>query len=172
MLVLAALLIVQGAAAADVPNERADLGVPAEDRLQDDLAADTPTAIPGGKVITTAELAPLIGSTAILIDVWRNGPHLSLPGANALPGAGDGGSFTDPLQRRLALALKAATDGDLNRTLIFFCTDLRCAEGYNAALRAIHLGYRRVAWYRGGITAWHAAGHPLVPIGQGGNATR
>lgn len=38
---------------------------------------------------------------------------------------------------------------------------------YNAALRAINLGYRNVLWYRGGIEAWQAAGQPLQPSGMG-----
>jgi rhodanese-related sulfurtransferase len=29
---------------------------------------------------------------------------------------------------------------------------------YNAALRAVNLGYTQVFWYRGGIEAWQLAG--------------
>jgi 3-mercaptopyruvate sulfurtransferase SseA len=42
---------------------------------------------------------------------------------------------------------------------------------YNAALRAINLGYTNVLWYRGGIEAWQQAGLPVQPaqqFGQGG----
>ena len=34
--------------------------------------------------------------------------------------------------------------------------------GLNASLRAIHLGYTHVYWYRGGLAAWQAAGLPLT----------
>jgi hypothetical protein len=39
---------------------------------------------------------------------------------------------------------------------------------YNAALRAINLGYKNVLWYRGGIEAWQRAGLPLTNTRQGG----
>jgi rhodanese-related sulfurtransferase len=32
---------------------------------------------------------------------------------------------------------------------------------YNAALRAINLGYRNVLWYRGGVEAWKAGGNQV-----------
>jgi rhodanese-related sulfurtransferase len=43
----------------------------------------------------------------------------------------------------------------------FFCAGPRCWLSYNAALRAVRLGYRRVLWYRGGIEAWGAGGGAL-----------
>ena len=32
---------------------------------------------------------------------------------------------------------------------------------YNAGLRAVHMGYSKVFWYRGGITTWKPADQPL-----------
>ena len=37
----------------------------------------------------------------------------------------------------------------------------RQSESYNAALRAMQLGYRNVLWYRGGLSAWIAANQQL-----------
>ena len=44
---------------------------------------------------------------------------------------------------------------------MFFSRDAQHWEGYNAALRAIEMGYSGVYWYRGGIAAWKAADQPL-----------
>jgi len=39
----------------------------------------------------------------------------------------------------------------------------KCRESYNAALRAMQLGYRNVLWYRGGLSSWMAAKQQLQP---------
>jgi len=155
-----------GGLLANPADEGTDFGVAPRDGLQDDLAAPTPLAIPGGKVITTAAAREAVGSTVLFIDVWQTGPHLGIPGSATMPGAGRGGNFADALQARLGSALALLTGHDLNHPLIFLCTDVRCWEAYNAALRAIHLGYRSVGWYRGGLAAWHAAGLRLAMVGQ------
>jgi len=46
--------------------------------------------------------------------------------------------------------------------MVFFCVDPECWLSYNAALRAIGLGYTGVMWYRGGIAAWRAAQKPMA----------
>ncbi len=151
--------------ATNYADELTDFGAAPQDSLQIDLAAPTPLTIPGAKVVTTDQVRQSAGSTLVLIDVWRTGAHLSIPGALALPGAGDAGTFQDTLQQRLAMALALATRQNKARRLVFFCTEARCWEAYNAALRAVHLGYTNVEWYRGGLASWHAAGQPLAPIG-------
>jgi rhodanese-related sulfurtransferase len=46
--------------------------------------------------------------------------------------------------------------------MVFFCANARCWLSYNAALRAVRLGYSGVRWYRGGIDAWGRSGGALV----------
>jgi PQQ-dependent catabolism-associated CXXCW motif protein len=99
-----------------------------------------------------------------LFDVLGGDVHQSLPGAIWLPGAGRGQSFTDTIQARFAQALEAAAKGDRKRVLVFFCQGPECWLSYNAALRAVRLGYETVYWYRGGIEAWIAAGGDLAPM--------
>lgn len=40
--------------------------------------------------------------------------------------------------------------------LVFHCQSTQCWMSYNAALRAIHMGYTQVYWYRGGVEAWQS----------------
>jgi len=148
-------------------NELADAGVAptAELRLKD-LHGPTPATLPGGQVVTTTELRRQLqaeGSRPLLFDVLGGDGHASLPGAIWLPGAGRGTGFADDVQRRLARVLEMATQGDLARPMVFFCSGKECWLSYNAALRAVRLGYTSVLWYRGGIEAWGASGGALSP---------
>ncbi len=52
------------------------------------------------------------------------------------------------------------TGGNKNVPLVFYCQNTYCWMSYNAALRAIKMGFTQVLWYRGGIEAWQKAGLP------------
>jgi len=148
-------------------DEAQDFGVApsAELRLKEH-AAPTPLEIPGARTIATAELRRLLQTPPekrpLLFDAMAEEGHPSLPGAIWLPGAGHGTSFNDEIQARLAKTLEVVTGGDRVRTLIFFCAGPRCWLSYNVALRAAHLGYSDVRWYRGGVEAWGAGGGALT----------
>src|SRR4051812_4356911 len=145
-------------------GETQDFGIAptAELRLKD-FSSPTPLEIPGARIITTTELRKLLReSQPLLLDVISAEGHTSLPGAIWLPGAGRGTSFEDEIQARLAVALQAATKGDMGAPLVFLCAGPRCWLSYNAALRAVRLGYTNVLWYRGGIEAWGAGGGALT----------
>ena len=100
--------------------------------------------------------------SALLIDVLDGQHPATIAGARFMPGLGSGGSVTDDIQDRLMRSLAAATGNDKKRKLIFFCYGARCWESYNAVLRAAAAGYTDLYWYRGGISAWQAAGLPMV----------
>lgn len=163
---LAGFLLAVGAAAAD---EDSDFGVaPVASLRLGNLSAPTPREVPGARTIRTAELRERLraADTAppLLFDVLGGEQHDSLPGAIWLPGAGRGDAFDDALQAQLARLLRTATKGEADRAMVFFCQGTACWLSYNAALRAVALGYRQVYWYRGGIEAWLAAGGELAPL--------
>jgi PQQ-dependent catabolism-associated CXXCW motif protein len=162
-LLLAAGLFYCGCLQAQPPvDEAQDFGVPPSDQLKlVDHASATPLVVPGARTIATAELrrrlqAPL-EERPLVFDVLSD-PHPSLPGAIWLPGAGLGTGFDDAVQARLAKLLQFMTAGKADRELVFLCSGPRCWLSYNAALRAVRLGYTGVRWYRGGIEAWGEAG--------------
>jgi PQQ-dependent catabolism-associated CXXCW motif protein len=149
-------------------DELRDDGVPAQATLR--LAehhAPTPLAVPGARTVSTPDLRRRLAAPSeaqpILIDVLGGDGHDTLPGAVWLPGAGRGESFGDPLQQRLAQALAVLSGGERSRPLVFFCASAQCWLSYNAALRAVRLGYSEVWWYRGGIEAWGRSGGALAP---------
>jgi PQQ-dependent catabolism-associated CXXCW motif protein len=143
-------------------DELADFGVRPQSTLQFNVGSATPTSIPGGHVITTEALVSLSHS-ALLIDAWQDRYHPTLPGAIRMWAAGLPGNFHDQVQAGLQQALAMRTNNNPQQRLVFFCAGAQCWESYNAALRALQLGYREVYWYRGGVNAWQAAGLPLSP---------
>jgi hypothetical protein len=124
----------------------------------------TPIVIPGGKVLTTAQLWEAIANkslgTIVLIDVSSEAHAMTIPSATRLPTAGLG-TMDEQARKTLWEALKKLSGDNWDVSIIFFGRDAKDWEGYNAALRAIDMGYSKVYWYRGGIAAWTAAHQPL-----------
>jgi PQQ-dependent catabolism-associated CXXCW motif protein len=146
-------------------NELTDWGVPPQKVLQSQVGSRTPMNIPGGRVVTTPELARAFnsGQEFLLVDALKDQHSLTIQGADRIPEAGFAGSYTDATQRGLSAQLQELTDDDLDFIVVFFCQGAECWESYNASLRAINLGYTSVFWYRGGLAAWQEAGLPLAP---------
>lgn len=142
--------------------ERQDMGVPVTQGLHDGaFHGPTPNKIPGGQVITTKGLLPLLqqGVPVLVFDVLGSGQ--TLPGAMPLAWAAQPGSFDDQVQQQLGQVLQQAARGRTDLPMVFYCQGPQCWMSYNAALRAIKLGYRNVLWYRGGTEAWQRAGQNL-----------
>ena len=144
--------------------ESEDFGVHAQDALRptESLHAPTPMSVPGARTIDTRGLSLLMRDPErhpLLFHVLGSAEHL--PGAVAATPAGQGGSFDDAAQREFGQFLQRMSRGDASVPMVFYCGGTHCWMSYNAALRAVHLGYRNVAWYRGGIEAWRNAGLPI-----------
>jgi len=140
--------------------ENQDFGVPPTAQLHSGaMHGPTPTSIPGGQVIGTKDLLSLIQGASVnyyLFDVL--GGAQKLPNSIPAVAAHQGGSFDDQIQRAFGPFLAQTTGGNKQTPLVFYCQSNQCWMSYNAALRAINLGYTNVLWYRGGIEAWQMAG--------------
>ncbi len=150
--------------AGNATGETQDFGVAPSRQLRpsQQLHGPTPTSIPGGKVIATRQLSEMLQrreGNVLLLHAY--GAPERLPGAQAAGPASQGGSFDDQVQREFGQYLRQASGGDTSRTLVVYCAGPQCWGSYNAALRAIHMGFSNVYWYRGGIEAWAQAGLPL-----------
>jgi PQQ-dependent catabolism-associated CXXCW motif protein len=139
-------------------DEASDFGVKPIDRLQTAARIDSPTplSIPGGKIITTGEVANLESGSAWIFDVFSGiAPYFPpVPDAYLWNYAATPGTFDDQAQANVGDMLGKMTKGDKGFPIIFYCAGPHCWLGYNAALRAIHAGYKNVYWYRGGAEAW------------------
>jgi PQQ-dependent catabolism-associated CXXCW motif protein len=150
---------------ANYADELTNFGIPPRSFLQTQVGGPTPTAIPGGRVVTTDQLRVALQSGKrdfILIDAFYAPGHQTIPGAYNIPLAGTGGNFLDYAQGQVFIRLMQLTNARSDYPIVFFCEGARCWESYNAALRAVNMGFSNVYWYRGGIDAWQEAGLPMA----------
>ena len=156
-----------------------------EDYWTGPINAPVPAAITGGTVIHTAELKELLARNGIvLVEVsnaplrpenlapgapWLPKPHTVIPGSVWIPGAGMGTIAAD-VEETLRDRLRNATGNELDRPIVIYCHE-QCWLSWNAAKRAIRMGYRGVHWYPEGIEGWRAAGLETASIAESAAAT-
>jgi PQQ-dependent catabolism-associated CXXCW motif protein len=137
--------------------------------------APTPATLQGARVIDTQKAFDLWRAvTAAFIDalphapkpeglpkdaVWREQPRFDIPGSLWLPDTGFG-ALSDATLRYFEKGLEKASGGDKKKPLVFYCLK-DCWMSWNAAKRALELGYASVLWYPDGTDGWAAAKHPL-----------
>ena len=141
----------------------------------EEYRAPTPATLRGAKVLKTAEAEGVWrNQSAAFIDVlpqaprppnlpagtlWRDKPRPDIPGSIWLPDTGYG-ELASIMLDYFSNGLQKATNGDRSHPLVFYCL-ADCWMSWNAAKRALSLGYSDVAWYREGTDGWSAAGLPL-----------
>lgn len=142
-------------------------------RMQD-YRSPTPTNLAGARVVTTREVEELWKAGAAFVDVlphaprpsnlppgtiWHEKPRMDIPGSIWLPDTGYGALATST-ERYLRNGLARITQGDRSRRLVIYCQK-DCWMSWNAAKRALTMGYKNVAWYPDGTDGWEASGLPL-----------
>ena len=136
--------------------------------------APTPTTLIGAIVLTTEQAHSLWSNRqAAFIDVlaqpprphglpasaiWHPKPRFDIPGSVWLPDTGYG-ALAAVMAMYFERGLAQASAGDESRVLVFYCLE-NCWMSWNAAKRAMTLGYTHVAWYRDGTDGWEARGFP------------
>lgn len=169
--VIAALFLLAGAAQAQVAEPGDFHGEP--------YRAPVPATLAGARVIDPAEAVALHARGVPFIDVlprqkrpenlpadtiWRAPPHQTIPGAIWLYDTGYQRLAAEE-QARLADGLARATRGDKAAPVVIFCkTD--CWMSWNAAKRAVMLGYSGTIWFPGGVEGWQMQGGSLVAAPQ------
>jgi PQQ-dependent catabolism-associated CXXCW motif protein len=158
--------------------QSAAAGVPEPDGYRlENYRAPTPATLRGVRVIGTDEAEKIWRShSASFVDVlprpprprdlpegtlWRDKPRANIPGSIWLPDTGYG-ELAPSMAGYFSSGLDKATDGDHARVLVLYCL-ADCWMSWNAAKRALSLGYSNVAWYPEGTDGWLAAGLPLQP---------
>lgn len=143
-----------------------------------DYRAPVPATLRGAKVIDTGEAARIWRQkSAVLVDVlprplkpeglptgtiWRDPVRKSVPGSVWLANVGYG-VLPPAVEHYFASRLQSLTGGDKAQALVFFC-ERNCWMSWNAAKRAMAIGYRNVSWFADGTDGWQEADLPLVEI--------
>ena len=164
------------AALAGAPAAAQSQDTPAEPPgyRMEDYRAPTPATLAGARVVTTAEAETLWQAGAAFVDVlphvprpanlppgtlWREKIRMDIPGSIWLPDTGYG-ALAAVTERYLRKGLERITGGDHAKWLVVYCL-ADCWMSWNAAKRALTLGYRNVAWYPDGTDGWEFDGLPL-----------
>ncbi|MET3927922.1 DUF4344 domain-containing metallopeptidase [Devosia sp. 2618] len=143
-------------------DELAELGVPTTSVLfPAPYRGATPAGHSRAKLVTTGDLAALIGGGKPLLLIDTRGQDEIIPGAYSVVDAGKDGSLTDSFQSVVNSWLEGEASNDKSLPVIFYGEGLQDRSSYNAALRAGALGWN-AQWYRGGTEAWRSNGLPLV----------
>jgi PQQ-dependent catabolism-associated CXXCW motif protein len=139
-----------------------------------DYRGPTPATLAGARVVTTAQAAEMWKTGAAFVDVlphaprpanlppgtiWREKPRMDIPGSIWLPDTGYG-ALAAITEKYFRDGLARVSGGDPTRWLVFYCLK-NCWMSWNAAKRAVSIGYKNVAWYPDGTDGWQAAKLPL-----------
>ena len=125
------------------------------------LAAETPAALPGVKVVNAEEVKKMLDGGVPVIDtrVAAEYAEKTIKGAISVPykekSAKDVGF--DRKQDTFDLAKLPA---DKNAPIVFFCNAGECWKSFKAAVLARDAGYRQIHWFRGGFPEWTSKGLP------------
>ena len=144
---------------------------------QDNYRAPVPATLSGARVVDTDEAARRWrDKSAVFVDVlprapkpknlpegtvWRDPVRADIPGSVWLPNVGFG-TLSPAMEDYFRTELQRVTAGELSRPLLFYCL-ANCWMSWNAAKRALSLGYGNVLWYPEGTDAWEKQGLPLEP---------
>jgi PQQ-dependent catabolism-associated CXXCW motif protein len=142
-------------------------------RMQD-YRAPTPATLAGASVVGTKEAENLWKGGAGFVDVlphaprpanlppetiWRETARMNIPGSIWLPDTGYG-ALAAETENYLRAGLDRITNGDRGRLVVIYCRR-DCWMSWNAAKRALAMGYKNIAWYPDGTDGWEGAGLPL-----------
>jgi len=92
--------------------------------------------------------------------IWRDKSRRNIPGSIWLPDTGYG-ALAAATEDYLRNGLAQAIGDEQTKLLVFYCQK-DCWMSWNAAKRALALGYRNVAWFPDGSDGWQDAGLPLA----------
>lgn len=139
-----------------------------QDYRTDNYRAPVPATLVGARVLTTEEAEAIWrAKSGIFVDVlprppkpknlpegtvWRDKPRLNIPGSIWLPDTGYG-RLAPTTEDYLRSGLARATHGNKDALLVIYC-QADCWMSWNAAKRALGLGYSNVAWYPEGTDGW------------------
>jgi len=176
MLLRLAVVVVLSLSVAGIAAHGEDAAPPEPEHYRnEDYRAPTPKTLRGVRVIATVEAEALWrAGTAAFVDVmphvprpadlpagtiWREKPRRNIPGSVWLADTGYG-ELAASTADYFKAGLERVTGGDHAKVVVIYC-QRDCWMSWNAAKRAVSLGYAAIAWYPDGTDGWQEVGLPL-----------
>ena len=122
---------------------------------------ETPMAIPGGTYVTTPQAKEQFDKGTLFVDtrVTAEFAEQRIKGAAGIVYKEKHGRESKVSPDDSFDLAKLPTDKA--KPLVFYCNGSPCWRGFKGAAVAIKAGHSKVFWYRDGLSAWKAAGHPV-----------
>ena len=125
--------------------------------------SETPTSLPGGKIVSVEDARKLADGKAVFFVDTRSVVNFGkghVPGAHAIPykGASDDTANFDATKDQFDLG-KLPPNKD--QAVVFYSDGPAGWKSYKAAVWAIKAGYKSVNYMRSGWTEWQAKGLPV-----------
>jgi PQQ-dependent catabolism-associated CXXCW motif protein len=140
-----------------------------------DYRAPTPAGLANATTVSNEKAMALWKSKAVLfIDVlprlvrpanlpagtiWRQPERLNIPGSVWLPNTGYG-VLSPAAEAYFSRSLARLTKANKDQPILIYCLE-NCWMSWNAAKRALKLGYHKVYWYPAGTDGWTRIGGDL-----------
>jgi rhodanese-related sulfurtransferase len=117
---------------------------------------DTPTSLPGVRVVTAEELRSLLGQRAVKVyDLRKKASYVE----GHIPGSINAARHYDEKQKTLDVNV---LDKDRATTVVFYSHGVSGWKSYWAAKSASASGYNNVLWLRGGYAEWEDKNLPVT----------
>jgi rhodanese-related sulfurtransferase len=126
------------------------------------VAAENPTTLAGGTVVSAEQAKALIDKGAPVFDLRTANEYAEghIKGAKLV-------AYKEKSAKEAAFdASKDDFDlsklpADKNATIVLYCNGLDCWKSYKGAVVAIKAGYKKIQWMRGGFPEWKGKGYPV-----------
>ena len=152
----------------------------------EDYRAPVPDTLAGARVLSTQEAEAIWrAGRGVFVDVlprppkppnlpvgtvWRDKPRFNIPGSIWLPDTGYG-ELAAATEEYLQQGLNNASAGNRSSLIVIYCQS-DCWMSWNAAKRALSLGYSNIAWFPDGTDGWARAQLPTVEAQPAPRATK
>jgi rhodanese-related sulfurtransferase len=126
------------------------------------VAAENPTTLAGGTIVTAEQAKALIDKGAPVFDLRTANEFAEghIKGAKLV-------AYKEKSAKEAAFdASKDDFDlsklpADKNAPIVLYCNGLDCWKSYKGSVVAIKAGYKKIQWLRGGFPEWKGKGYPV-----------
>lgn len=126
------------------------------------FASETPSSLPGAKLVTADAVKKMLDGGAVVIDtrVANEFAESHIKGAKSVPYKEKSAKAADFDATQDSFDL-AKLPSDKAAPVVMYCNAGECWKSYKASVVAMKAGYKNVHWMRGGLPEWKSKSYPV-----------